>query len=105
MAHISPKLSRIHHLCDHQQHKPRHLLHPENSTFYEPAGLRGLTTHLHPGGVFALWSNDPPDEEFLALLDSTFAAAQAHIVTFHNPLQNREATCTVYVARTAAADA
>jgi hypothetical protein len=61
--------------------------------------------YLHPGGVFAMWSNDPPDDDFLAALDATFTASQAHIVTFHNPLQNCEAACTVYVARMVAADA
>ncbi len=27
-------------------------------------GSRRLAEHLHPGGVFALWSNDPPDDAF-----------------------------------------
>ena len=27
-------------------------------------GLLRLAAHLHPGGVFALWSNDPPDPAF-----------------------------------------
>jgi spermidine synthase len=93
---------RFHAILLDIDHSPRHLLQPENSTFYEPAGLRRLTTHLHPDGVFALWSNDPPDDDFLAALNSTFAASQAHVVSFHNPLQNREAACTVYVARMAA---
>ena len=30
-----------------------------------PTGLRALRRLLHPGGVFALWSDDPPDEAFL----------------------------------------
>ena len=96
---------RFHAILLDIDHSPRHLLHPDHGAFYEPAGLRHLTTYLHPGGVFALWSNDPPDDDFLAALDSTFAAAQAHIVTFHNPLQDRKAACTVYVARTATAGA
>lgn len=85
-------------------HSPRHLLHGEHSKFYDPAGLRQLTTYLYPGGVFALWSNDPPDDEFLEALDSTFATSKVHVVTFHNPLQNCEAASTVYVARMAAAN-
>ncbi len=96
---------RFHAILLDIDHSPRHLLHPKNSTFYEPTGLRRLTTYLHPGGVFALWSNDPPDDHFLETLNSIFATSQAHVVTFHNPLQNCEATCTVYVARMAAADA
>src|SRR5688572_24874473 len=91
---------RFHAILLDVDHSPRHLLHPRHGAFYEPAGLRSLANFLHPGGVFALWSNDPPDEEFLEALTSTFAAAKAHVVTFHNPLQNREAANTVYVART-----
>ncbi len=91
---------RFHAILLDVDHSPRNLLHSRHAAFYEPAGLRGLTNHLQPGGVFALWSNDPPDEAFLRALTSTFAAAQAHVVTFHNPLQNREAANTVYVART-----
>jgi spermidine synthase len=94
---------RFHAILLDIDHSPRHLLHPNNAAFYEPAGLSRLTTYLHPGGVFAQWSNDPPDDKFLKALDSTFAESQAHVVTFHNPLQNREAASTVYVARTAMA--
>jgi spermidine synthase len=79
-------------------HSPRTLLHPRNARFYEAEGLRALAAHLHPGGVFALWSDDPPDEEFLELLGSAFATARAHIVTFPNPLTEAESASTVYVA-------
>jgi len=79
-------------------HSPRELLHPRNAAFYEADGLRALATHLHPGGVFALWSDDPPDEEFLELLGGAFATARAHIVRFPNPLTEAESESTVYVA-------
>jgi spermidine synthase len=81
-------------------HSPRHHLHPDNADLYQPAGLRRLADRLHPGGVFALWSNDPPDEEFTAALTATFSTVRAEVVRFDNPLQQREATATVYVART-----
>ena len=61
-----------------------------------------MASRLHPRGIFALWSNDPPDDDFLQKLNLVFAAAQAHVVKFHNPLQDREAASTVYVARTQA---
>jgi hypothetical protein len=50
--------------------------------------------------VFALWSNDAPDRAYLALLAEAFATAQAAVVSFDNPLQDRPATNTVYLART-----
>src|SRR5258708_24401124 len=80
-------------------HSPRSLLHPRHAALYQPEGLARLAAHLHPGGVFALWSNDPPDEAFNAALAEVFATSQAHVVTFHNPLQDRDAASTVYVAR------
>jgi spermidine synthase len=79
-------------------HAPDNLLHPSHAAFYRPDGLRRLAGHLRPGGVFALWSNDPPDKEFGVTLAGVFQAAQAHVVTFYNPLQNRDASNTVYVA-------
>lgn len=79
-------------------HSPRDLLHPRNAAFYQADGLRALAMHLHPGGVFALWSDDPPDEEFLGMLDRAFANARAHTVTFPNPLLESESDSTVYVA-------
>jgi spermidine synthase len=79
-------------------HSPRNLLHQDNAAFYQADGLRALAAHLHPGGVFALWSDDPPDEEFLDLLGAAFATARAHEVTFPNPLTESESASTVYVA-------
>ena len=79
-------------------HSPRDLLDPRNAAFYEANGLRALAAHLHPGGVFALWSDDPPDDEFLGMLGTAFANARAHIVTFANPVLEAESASTVYVA-------
>ena len=80
-------------------HSPKNLLHPQHGAFYQPAGLARLAAHLHSGGVFALWSDDPPDEEFIASLRAVFAATEAHVVRFPNPLLERESASTVYVAR------
>ena len=79
-------------------HSPRNLLHPRNAAFYQTEGLRALAAHLHPGGIFALWSDDPPDEEFLSVLGGAFATARAHVVTFPNPLTEADSASTVYVA-------
>jgi spermidine synthase len=79
-------------------HSPRSLLDPQNAAFYEADGLRALSTHLHPGGIFALWSDDPPDDEFLEKLGAVFATARAHVVTFPNPVTESESASTVYVA-------
>lgn len=80
-------------------HSPRHLLHARHGGFYQPDGLRRLSAHLHPGGVFALWSDDAPDAPFLADLRVVFSHAESHVVSFFNPLLERDSASTVYVAR------
>ena len=79
-------------------HTPRHHLHPSHAPFYDRAGLRRLVRYLHPGGVFALWSDDPPDGEFMAALAAAFDTCASHVVTFPNPYTDGESACTVYVA-------
>jgi len=78
-------------------HSPRNLLHPSHAALYDADGLRRLSQHLHPGGVFALWSNDPPDENFKSALASVFAKSDAHVVSFDNPLQDRTSSNTIYI--------
>lgn len=79
-------------------HSPRHQLAPSHADLYTESGLRALTRHLVAGGVFALWSDDPPDEEFLHVARSVFAQVDAHIVDFDNPLTGGISSNTVYVA-------
>ncbi|MBM86683.1 MAG: spermidine synthase [Rhodospirillaceae bacterium] len=80
-------------------HSPEALLHPGNESFYQAEGLERLASHLSPGGVFGLWSNDPPDDEFTARLASGFQEARAKPVVFFNPLRDRNVTQTIYLAR------
>ncbi len=80
-------------------HSPSHWLSPENSTFYTPPSLGNLARKLLPGGVFGMWSNDPPDTAFLQRLAEVFEAPESHVVTFPNPYTGGESTATVYLAR------
>jgi spermidine synthase len=80
-------------------HSPRHWLDPGSRTFYEAVGLRRVVTHLKPGGVFALWSNDPPDAEFEQALDQVFPSRRSHVISFENPYTGGTSASTVYVAR------
>lgn len=90
---------RFHAILLDIDHSPQHLLHPSHGGFYEEPGLQQLAAHLHPGGVFALWADGPPDENFLAALKSVFAEARAEVVKFFNPIQDCESSSTVYLAR------
>jgi spermidine synthase len=78
-------------------HSPRNLLHPRHAALYTPEGLARLAAHLNAGGVFALWSNDPPDDAFNAELAGAFASSVAHVVTFDDAYGERGASNTVYV--------
>lgn len=79
-------------------HSPRHLLDGGSAGFYTASGTRHLASRLRPGGVYALWSNDPPDEAYMDMLAGSFVDVAAEVVTFPNPLQGRDATATVYLA-------
>ncbi|MDO9564613.1 MAG: spermidine synthase [Bradyrhizobium sp.] len=78
-------------------HSPRNLLHPRHAALYEREGLARLAGHLNPGGVFALWSNDPPDAAFSAALAAVFATSDAHVVRFDNSFGDHDASNTVYI--------
>ncbi|MES2094871.1 MAG: spermidine synthase [Actinomycetota bacterium] len=79
-------------------HSPRHQLDPSHADLYTIAGMRALLRHLKPDGIFALWSDDPPDEEFLARASVVFGDVVAHVVDFDNPLTSGVSSNTVYVA-------
>lgn len=91
---------RFHAILVDIDHSPQHLLHPDHRGFYQPAGLRRLADHLHPAGVLALWSNEPPDTRFTDTLAQVFAHSRGEKVSFPNPLQQREAANTIYLAHT-----
>ena len=78
-------------------HSPSHWLNQGNSAFYTASGFRNLADKLHPGGIFGLWSNDPPDAEFIRLLDTVFQSSESHIVTFANPYSGGESSNTIYL--------
>lgn len=80
-------------------HSPTNLLHERHGAFYGVEGLRLLSEHLHPEGVFALWSDEAPEADFLAALDKVFMKVDSHVVSFYNPLLDRESASTVYTAR------
>jgi spermidine synthase len=80
-------------------HSPRHQLDPSHADLYEVAGLRALALHLAADGVFALWSDDPPDQDFMVKLAQVFDEPAAHVVDFANALTGGVSSNTVYVGR------
>jgi spermidine synthase len=79
-------------------HSPRHVLDPRRRAFYAVEGLVSIARQLRAGGVFALWSNEPPDAAFERVLEAVFASSQAQVVRFDNPYTGGESVNTIYVA-------
>jgi spermidine synthase len=91
---------RFHAILVDIDHSPANLLNAAHADLYTIGGLRRLADRLHPGGVFALWSDDPPEDGFRAALGEVFATVTAEVVTFANPLTGGRSANTVYVATT-----
>ena len=82
-------------------HSPNYWLNPGNNSFYTEEGLRAMARKIHAGGVFGLWSDELPDDEFTARLENIFESVETHIIRFPNPYTLGESTNSVYVARKA----
>ncbi len=94
--------ARFHAVLVDIDHTPHHVLHPSHASFYRADGLRQLSSRLVPGGVFGLWSDAPPDADFIAVVESVFSDCVAHVVQFPNFHTGGESSNTVYIATTAA---
>ncbi len=80
-------------------HSPAHYLDPENGSLYATEGLTAVKAQLKPAGTFALWSNDPANEDFTAHLRQIFTTATAHNIEFPNPYTGSISVNSVYVAQ------
>lgn len=89
---------RFHAILLDIDHSPANLLHERHGEFYEAEGLRKLAAKIHPGGVFALWSDDPPEDAFMQALGEVFDSCGSHVVSFENPHLEKMSESTVYVA-------
>lgn len=78
-------------------HSPSEFLNDANAGFYTRENLGLMAEQLRPGGVFAMWSQNLPDESFETLLGSVFESVDSHVVAFFNPFQGGESTNSVYV--------
>lgn len=79
-------------------HSPSRVLHSPHADFYTAPGLRAMAEHLKPEGVFAIWSDDPPEPEFMTVLMEVYTGVQAKRVWFDNPYTGGRSSNTVYTA-------
>lgn len=80
-------------------HSPTRLLHPSHGILYEPGGLQRIARQLAPGGVFALWSDDRPDDGFCGVMSGVFDRVEAQIVEVPLPHTERKGTNTIYLGQ------
>ncbi|WP_377641346.1 spermidine synthase [Oryzobacter terrae] len=79
-------------------HAPDWLLREDHGDLYTVEGFARLGAMLVDGGVFALWSDEPPEPEVVRRMGAAFERADAHVVPFPNPLTGGESANTVYLA-------
>jgi len=90
---------RVHAVLLDIDHSPRQRLADVDDDFYRREGLLRLSKHLLPGGVFSVWSNDPPDDEFMTELKKVFDSVHTEVVDFPTPYTGDIASNTIYVAK------
>jgi len=78
-------------------HSPTEFLNAANANFYSTENLTLMARQLKAQGVFAMWSQNLPEESFTTLLRTVFKNVESHVVSFYNPLQGGESTNSVYV--------
>ncbi len=66
-------------------HSPDALLHARHGSFYDEGGAAQTAACVRDGGVFALWSADPPGESFLRALRTQFMDVESRDCPFEVP--------------------
>ena len=79
-------------------HAPDWLLRDDHGDLYTVEGFARVGAILADDGVFALWSDEPPEPEVVRRMGEAFEQADAHVVPFPNPLTGGESANSVYLA-------
>ena len=79
-------------------HAPDWLLREDHGDLYTVEGFARVGAMLTDDGVFALWSDEPPEPEVVRRMGEAFERADAHVVPFPNPITGGQSTNTVYLA-------
>jgi len=91
-------VDKVHAVLLDIDHTPSYWLNPENSRFYSTESLNAMKAKIYKGGVFGLWSDEAPDAEFVAILESVFEKVETHMVYFPNPYTGEKSSNSVYIA-------
>jgi spermidine synthase len=80
-------------------HAPDFHLNHSHAKFYGIEGMENIKYNLKDDGLFSLWSNNPPDNNFIEFLKDVFDNARAEKVTFYNSILEEDCTQTIYIAK------
>ncbi len=82
-------------------HSTTHFIDDASAGFYSAEAIAGITAKLKPGGIFALWSTDAEDAEFVAALGQTLMDVRVERVEFATPYRDAPAFNLIYLGRKA----
>lgn len=80
-------------------HSPESLLSEAHGRFYTAERMEQLARDLGPGGVFGVWSAEPPGEVFMDRLAGAFGEVEQHTIAYQHPMLREEERNTVVLAR------
>lgn len=80
-------------------HSTTHLIDDASAGFYSASAIAAITAKLKPGGVFALWSTDPEDSDFVAAMAQSLAEVRVERIEFHTPYRAEPAFNLIYLGR------
>lgn len=88
---------KVHAILLDIDHSPSHWLNDSNQSFYSLTSLETVANKLVSGGVFGIWSNEVPDQQFQQLLEQVFIQVEAHTIEFANPYSGKDSINSVYI--------
>jgi spermidine synthase len=80
-------------------HTPDALLNPSHADFYSVEGMLRIKAFLKPNGVFALWSNVAPDDDFIAIMAQAFSKVDGYPIEVPNPANRTTWMNGLYIAK------
>lgn len=82
-------------------HSTTHFIVEASAGFYSAKAIAAITAKLKPDGVFALWSTDAEDPDFVAALEQSLVDVRVERVEFATPYRDEPAFNLIYLGRRA----
>jgi spermidine synthase len=80
-------------------HSTTHFIDEASAGFYSAHAIAAITAKLKPNGVFALWSTDAEDTNFVAALRQSLVDVRVERVEFVTPYRQEPAFNLIYLGR------